>query len=75
MRILILLLIAGILLLAGCTQMVKDVGNELGTCMAKCNQVCDLVKGSNVSLDGYDNLGLAKQSGSVTVKCNCLCAG
>jgi len=69
-----LLLIAGAIILAGCCGgFVDDTVDELSTCMSKCSEVCSLVKNSSVDLGGYTQIGLEKQSGSMTVSCQCPC--
>jgi hypothetical protein len=61
-----------VLLLAGCCSLEGAVG-DLSACMSKCEDVCSLVKGSNMSLDGFNSIGLSKASGGMTVSCNCIC--
>jgi hypothetical protein len=70
-----LLLIAGALLLAGCCgQFVEEGFGELSTCVSKCSEVCDAVKNNSVDLDGYTQIGLEKQSGSMSISCECYCS-
>jgi len=66
--LLILLLLTSI---TGCTA-VKQVGNELGSCLAKCKSVCDSINQTNLDMENY-NVGLSKTSGSMTVSCSCPC--
>jgi hypothetical protein len=72
MHVILGLALIGLLLLAGCTA-VGAVTDELQTCMKKCSEVCDAAKAGNVSLDGYNVIGLEKKTGAVTVKCGCPC--
>lgn len=72
MRIMVFVL-AGLLILSGCVQMTESVAGELQTCLSKCSEVCDLVKKENIDLEGFNQIGLEKQQGSVSVNCACLC--
>lgn len=69
MKAMTILSVICLLLLVGCTQ----VAGELSSCMDKCNKLCTLAKNSNFTFDGYNSVGLKKQSGGVSVSCNCLC--
>ncbi|MDD5339752.1 MAG: hypothetical protein PHV13_00710 [Candidatus ainarchaeum sp.] len=71
MRVL-LLLVAVLLLLAGCAQIAQSALGELGTCMGKCQQLCGLAKNNSMDLGGYD-VGLSKSSGGMKVSCSCMC--
>ncbi|MBN1941186.1 MAG: hypothetical protein JW772_03315 [Candidatus Diapherotrites archaeon] len=69
-KIIPILLIAIILALAGCVQTTMD---ELGTCMAKCGEACQVLKNNDFDFEGYSIVGLQKQSGGMTVECSCPC--
>jgi hypothetical protein len=76
----ILLLSVGLLLFSGCCQVGEGLFEELGTCMEKCDEVCDAVEASDIDLEGYQ-IGLTKEGtgqvgGATTtssVSCQCLC--
>jgi hypothetical protein len=69
----LMLLLSGLLLLSGCCQLAESGFSEIGTCMEKCQDVCDAAKDSGVELDGYNVIGLQKTTGSMTVSCECPC--
>jgi len=68
-----LVLLGCFLLVSGCLQFAKETGEELQICLKKCSDVCTVVKSSNVSLGGYNQIGLEKKEGSLTIECSCLC--
>jgi hypothetical protein len=74
-RISMIILIAFVsLLFFGCVQMAQQAGGDLQTCMNKCGDLCSLAKSNNMSLEGFNSIGLSKQTGAVSVKCNCPCS-
>jgi len=73
MRLFIAFVLVGFLVLSGCTQVAEQAAGELNTCLKICQDVCSAVKSSNVSLDGYNQIGLEKKEGSLTITCGCLC--
>ncbi len=70
----LVLAVAGMVLLVGCTQIVEKAGGDIQMCMQKCSDLCELAKDSNMSMEGFNSIGLTKQSGSVKVSCSCPCA-
>jgi hypothetical protein len=70
--LLVFLLVFGFIMLSGCLQLENTVG-ELQTCLDKCTEICQLVKNSSIEMEGFNGIGLSKQSGAVTVSCSCPC--
>ncbi len=76
MRAMLLLLILGLLVTAGCTQMLQQTGSELSACMTKCSGMCELAKENNMSQGNFsfNSITLTKQSGNTKIYCTCPCA-
>jgi len=74
MKTAILLLLTIVLFLGGCTQSVEKTAGDLQGCLEKCQNVCDMIKSTDMSLDGYNQIGLTKQTGNVKLSCSCLCS-
>ena len=76
MRAILFLIALGLLLAAGCMQMLEQTTGELSSCMEKCSSMCELAKENNLSQGdfAFNSITLTKQSGATKIYCSCPCA-